>query len=290
MKLTIALNLLLLGISPVSGFQQRVASLSSPIIVSSCRGQSEPLFLNDGIEEADSSVFLKRRSFVRNGAGVLLGSSLGLQGLGAQPAMAGLLDEFGSDPTKIDEPKKQARETVKITSKIESDLEPNLRSNYYYPTNKKRYLPRIKKCNDLIPDAANMIGNGDWGAAGEFANKVAEDTILPMKLYTSSLLGGGTNVKVSFAKDMNKAADDFEKAQKQLSKAIAKQDKEKSTKALQDLSQALLSYRTAGKLLGPDGGGDIPSVDDIRRSASRSQKRFEEGVKSRDERIKSTSS
>ena len=35
-----------------------------------------------------------------------------------------------------------------------------------------------------------------------------------MKLYTSSLLGGGTNVKVAFAKDMTAAEKDFEKAQK----------------------------------------------------------------------------
>ena len=164
--------------------------------------------------------------------------------------------------------------------------EPNLRSNYYYPTNKKRYLPRIKKCNDAIPDAAAMIGDLDWEGAETFAVKIAEDTILPMKLYTSSLLGGGTNVKVSFAKDMNQAASDFEKAQKALVKAIAKKDQEKSSKALEELSTSLLTYRTAGKLLGPDGGGDIPSVDEIRRSACRVQGRtFEQKVKDRDARL-----
>ena len=171
-------------------------------------------------------------------------------------------------------------------AKGESNLEPNLRSNYYYPTNKKRYLPRIKKCNDAIPDAAAMIGQGDWEGAEVFATKIADDTILPMKLYTSSLLGGGTNVKVSFAKDMTKAATDFEKAQKALVKAIAKKDQEKSSGALEDLSTALLSYRTAGRLLGPDGGGDIPSVDEIRRSACRVQGRtFEQKIKSRDARL-----
>lgn len=222
---------------------------------------------------------------MRNSAALLTG--LGLSSVSPSPAMAGLLDEFGADPTKIDDaPKKVAREAVKVTAKVESTLEPNLRSNYYYPTNKKRYLPRIKKCNDAIPDAADMIGNGDWDSAADFANKVAEDTILPMKLYTSSLLGGGTNVKVAFAKDMNKAASDFEKAQKALAKAIAKKDQEKSSRALEDLSSALMSYRTAGRLLGPDGGGDIPSVDDIRRAACRVQGRtFEQKVKTRDARL-----
>jgi hypothetical protein len=234
----------------------------------------------------ESSTQTERRHFVQFGAAAVIGLTVG-----TRPVVAGLLDEFGSDPSKIDSTKKVVRDAVKITQKIESDLEPNLRSNYYYPTNKKRYLPRIKKCNDAIPDVANMIGKEDWLAAADFADRVAEDTILPMKLYTSSLLGGGTNVKVSFAKDMNQAAVDFEKAQKQLSNSISKKDIEKSIKALEDLSKALLAYRTAGKLLGPDGGGDIPSVDDIRRSASRTQKlMFEEQLRTRDERVKNEAS
>ena len=142
----------------------------------------------------------------------------------------------------------------------------DLRSNYYYPTNKKRYLPRIKKCNDAIPGAAEAIGNENWEAAEEFVSKVADDTILPLKLYTSSLTGGGTNVKVSFTKDMEKASKDFEKAQKALLKAVAKKDRQASSKALENLSEALQAYRTAGRLTGPDAGGDIPSVDEIRRS------------------------
>jgi hypothetical protein len=280
MKLCVAISSLLLLRASVSGFQQLpVASPSTALHSSKCfQGQPEPII------EVKS-----RRSFVSNSVALLFGLALQQEIVGSpEPAIAGLLDEFGTDPTNINsEPKKASREAVKVVSKTESVLEPNLRSNYYYPTNKKRYLPRIKKCNDAIPAAAEMIGSGDWEAVAEFANKVAEDTILPMKLYTSSLLGGGTNVKVSFAKDMNKAADDFEKAQKQLSKAVAKKDQEKSSKALQDLSAALLSYRTAGKLLGPDGGGDIPSVDDIRRSASRTQKlMFENNLKMRDERVK----
>ena len=97
-------------------------------------------------------------------------------------------------------------------------------------------------------------------------NKVADDTVLPLKLYTSSLSGGGTNVKVSFTKDMEKAAKEFEKAQKALVKAVGKKDRSGSSKALEDLSEALQAYREAGRLTGPDAGGDIPSVDEIRRS------------------------
>lgn len=181
---------------------------------------------------------------------------------------------------------KKAVTPVTVTPKAESNLEPNLRSNYYYPTNKKRYLPRIKRCNDSIPGAAEAIGTENWEAASEFVTKIADDTVLPMRLYTSSLLGGGTNVKVSFAKDMTKAADDFEKAQKKLAKAVSKKDRETSSAALEQLASALSLYREAGRLTGPDGGGDIPSVDEIRRSACRVQGRtFEKKVKDRDARL-----
>lgn len=85
---------------------------------------------------------------------------------------------------------------------------------------------------------------------------------------------------------MNKSTDDFEKAQKNLTKAIKKQDQTASSRALEDMATALLAYRTTGRLLGPDGGGDIPSVDEIRRSACRVQGRtFEQKIKARDERV-----
>lgn len=270
MKLSI--GAVILATSSVAAFQQ-------PKCISTHR--SVVLSMNNGVENDNEAC---RRSFISNGAMALI-TGFGL----SQPAFASLLDEFGTDPTKITTaPKKEAVRTgVVAQSKGESNFEPNLRSNYYYPTNKKRYLPRIKKCNDAIPETATQIGEENWEAASNFANKIAEDTILPMKLYTSSLLGGGTNVRVSFAKDMQSSAKDFEKAQKALAKAISKQDQKKSSAALEDLSSALLVYRTAGRLLGPDGGGDIPSVDEIRRAACRVQGRtFELKVANRDARLK----
>ena len=102
-----------------------------------------------------------------------------------------------------------------------------------------------------------------------FATVVADDTILPLKLYVSSLTGGGTNVKVGFAKNMMSAAKQFEKNQALLVKAVEKKDGAKSSAALEMMAEALLTYRTEGRLLGPDGGGDIPSVDEIRRSTKR---------------------
>ena len=149
-------------------------------------------------------------------------------------------------------------------------------------------------------------------------DKIAEDTILPMKLYTSSLLGGGTNVKVAFAQDMKSATNDFEKAQKKLAKAIAKRDRESSSTSLGGLGVGTatlsrirtfdwsrwyeceicrvviyaytVSFYTHTMLLIMYviyiGGGDIPSVDEIRRSACRVQGRtFEQKIKDRDSRL-----
>jgi len=179
------------------------------------------------------------------------------------------LDEYGADPLDNKQPAKKEVVQARDKGKAESNLEPNLRSNYYYPTNKVRYLPRIKKCSDAIPGVAEAIGNEDWDAVRNFATVVADDTILPMKLYVSSLTGGGTNVKVGFAKEMMSAAKVFEKNQALLIKAVDKKDVSKSSAALESMAEAMLTYRTEGRLLGPDGGGDIPSVDEIRRSTKR---------------------
>lgn len=56
--------------------------------------------------------------------------------LGASfPAHAGLLDDYGADPNVSKEPAKP-KEQARNKGKAESNMEPNLRSNYYYPTNK----------------------------------------------------------------------------------------------------------------------------------------------------------
>uniref|UniRef100_A0A7S1VBW0 Uncharacterized protein n=1 Tax=Grammatophora oceanica TaxID=210454 RepID=A0A7S1VBW0_9STRA len=208
-----------------------------------------------------------------------------------EPAAAGsLLEDFGSNPSKIDDkPSTPSAPPVSSKRKEQSAIEPNLRSNYYYPTNKQRYLPRIKKCNDMIGDVSVAIGNEDWSAVENFAKNVADDTILPMKLYTSSLTGQGTNVKVLYAQTMNADAKEFESNQKVLVKAIAKRNPELASKALEGMATALQDYRVVGGLTGPDGGGDIPTVDDIRRAAIRNQKgRFEDSIKTRDVRVSGT--
>lgn len=120
-----------------------------------------------------------------------------------------------------------------------------------------------------------------------FASVVADDAILPMKLYVSSLTGGGTNVKVGFAKEMMSSAKSFEAGKSELIKGAYARDVVKSSMALERMAESMLSYRASGRLLGPDGGGDIPSVDEIRRSTKRFRgEAYEAKVKKRDARVK----
>jgi len=201
------------------------------------------------------------------------------------PCEASLLDEYGTSATKIEQ-KPTVSKAAQLKPKNGAGVDPNLRSNYYYPTAKKRYLPRIKKASDNIPIAASMVGVEDWEEVGDFV-KLSEDAILPMQLYASSLTGGGTNVKVANAGVLKSSAANFEKAQKCLAKVVQKKDRESASGALEKLSTSMLEYRTAAGLLGPEGGGDLPSIDEIRRSACRVQGRtFEKTVLARDARIK----
>jgi len=122
-------------------------------------------------------------------------------------------------------------------------------------------LPRIKKASDEISTVPDQIAAGNWDAVNIFVTKTADDAVLPMKLYTSSLGGQGLNLKVAYLNDMSKAAETFDKNNLKLAKAAKKKDTEAAAAALGEMSVALTTYRTQGKLLGPDGGGDIPSVE-----------------------------
>ncbi|GMI11965.1 hypothetical protein TrVE_jg13983 [Triparma verrucosa] len=196
-----------------------------------------------------------------------------------------LFDQFGTDSKSIKQTPKKTEQVM--VPKSAGAIDPNLRANYYYPTARKRYLPRIKKASDEISLVPDLIASSSWSSVTDFSTKTADDTVLPMKLYTSSLAGQGLNLKSSTITIMSKSAEDFDKYNKQLQKAASKKDVEKSVVALQNMAVALQDYRVEGKLLGPDGGGDIPSVEDIRRSGCRVQGRsFEKKIIERDEKLK----
>ena len=85
---------------------------------------------------------------------------------------------------------------------------------------------------------------------------------------------------------MNKCAEEFEKCEKKLLTAVLRQDISASSQALEGMASSLMKYRELENLLGPDGGVDIPSVDAIRRAASRTTGRlYEKAVLERDARV-----
>ena len=151
---------------------------------------------------------------------------------------------------------------------------------YYFPTARKRYLPRIQKVSNqlkqILPTAFsnqdntnNNDNNKDhWLDDLQDLYATAENAILPMKLYTSSLDGQGLRMTQSeFVKTMKTDIDKYEQQVQQLSKALAKHDKTMAQSAVNQLSQALADFRSAGKLT--DDIEELPSVDEIRRMTMR---------------------
>lgn len=137
---------------------------------------------------------------------------------------------------------------------------------YYYPTAKKRYLPRIQKVTARISEVPQAIANGQWEAVEKFT-ATADNAILPLQLYVSSLDGQGLSMSNTYAKTMKKDAKNFEASFKDLQKAIKKKDQEAALKAVQEMGVAVADYRQVGRLTDDD--GNIPSVEEIRRSTMR---------------------
>lgn len=97
--------------------------------------------------------------------------------------------------------------------------------------------------------------------------KDADNAVLPMKLYVSSLDGQGLSMANSYAKQMRQDSDVFEKNVLLLSKAIQSQNKDQALFAITEMGVAVAEYRQTGRLTDDD--GNIPSVDEMRRMAMR---------------------
>ncbi len=134
-------------------------------------------------------------------------------------------------------------------------------------------MPRIQKVSDqlkqVLPKAfANKNQNSNWLDDVQSLYTTADNAILPMKLYTSSLDGQGLRMTQSeFVKTMKVNIDKYERNVQQLSKALDQQDKTMAQTAVQQLSQALADFRSAGKL--SEDIEDLPSVDEVRRMTMR---------------------
>lgn len=139
---------------------------------------------------------------------------------------------------------------------------------YYYPTAKKRYLPRILKVSNEIALIPNALVDGDWATVADFG-KVAENAILPLQLYQSSLDGQGLSMNNAYAKIMKQDALQYEKAYQVFAKAVKQQNLDSAQQAVSEMGVAIADYRTQGRL--SDDDGNIPSVDEMRRMAMRRQ-------------------
>lgn len=142
----------------------------------------------------------------------------------------------------------------------DAEMGTNLRGQYYYPTARKRYLPRVKLAFDSIADAEKATRDKKWTVVDDYAANTLMDAVLPMKLYASSLGGGGLSINAKFIAEMAKNAEVYEGALSRLSKAAKKKDATSALASLTDLRSAITEYRKLGKLESEDFGiGEVPT-------------------------------
>ena len=184
---------------------------------------------------------------------------------------ASLLDDYGSNPSKIEPaPVVVASAATTTTTPSSStsrvEIDPSLRASYYYPTAKKRYLPRIQKVTAEISACSNALAVQDWETAESFG-KTAENAILPLQLYVSSLDGQGLSMSTGFAKQMRQDALDYQAAYKVFDQAVQQRDSATALMAVSQMGVAVADYRQTGRL--KDDDGNIPSIDEMKRMAMR---------------------
>jgi hypothetical protein len=152
------------------------------------------------------------------------------------------------------------------------EIEANLRANYYSPTARRRYVPKIRRSLEDIPRIEDAARAGRWDmVAACLANAgTLDDLVLPMRLYASSLGGQGLSLAAKFALAMAEDADCVERQVETIRKAVSVRNSKKKKvddavvlAALAEIKTAIAKYRASGKLEAPDFGvGEVPT--DIR--------------------------
>lgn len=141
-----------------------------------------------------------------------------------------------------------------------TEIESNLRGQYYFPTARKRYLPRVKLAWDTIPNAEEAARSSKWPMVSEILSAELSDAVLPMKLYASALAGGGLSITGKFIEKMNAQTQLYEQALKKLGKATKRRETAVALDSLSSMRGAIDAYRKLGHLEAPDFGiGEIPS-------------------------------
>lgn len=139
------------------------------------------------------------------------------------------------------------------------EIESNLRGQYYFPTARKRYLPRVKLAWDTLPSVEQAAKNKHWPEVASLSTDELSDAVLPMRLYASSLAGQGLSINAKFIDKMNVQADLYEAALKRLTGAVRGKDTGVVLASITDMKDALSKYRESGHLDAPDFGiGELP--------------------------------
>jgi len=140
------------------------------------------------------------------------------------------------------------------SAKIESV---NPANNYYFPTAKYRYLPRILRAwiavDQLGPVALEV---GDWDGMTEVIRR-ADDAVTALPLYTNAVEGSRSTkrkTKTPAQKTMIKDLKAYDVAIKELEAAVNKKDQKKALVAIKDCRVALKEYRELAQIDGEDGG------------------------------------
>lgn len=125
----------------------------------------------------------------------------------------------------------------------QAEIEANLRANYYFPTARKRYLPRVKRASEDVPVVKAAIANGQWDEAGKFVNGGSlDDCVLPMKLYVSSLAGQGLSLATKFTQYMSENTEKVNRAVVNLKSAIKRHDTTVALAALGEMESAVSNW------------------------------------------------
>lgn len=224
---------------------------------------------------------MKRRDFVQLGAFAVLIGAVNVAPASAKRARAppALQDPDGNPETleerkarvkaerqAADEARKaadaKAKEYEAENGVAQTEMGSNLRGDYYYPTARKRYLPRVRKAYEELVKVEDAPNSGEWDKLELYA-KGPGDAGSALKLYASALAGGGLSISGNFINTMKGAADKYDETFKTFQAAIKAKDASKASASLGDLKASLLAYREAGKpvgLTGDDWGvGAVPN-------------------------------
>jgi len=224
---------------------------------------------------------IKRRDLMQLGAFAVLSGAVNVAPASAKRARAPpvLQDPDGNPETPeerkarvkaerqaADEARKaadaKAKEYEAENGVAQTEMGSNLRGDYYYPTARKRYLPRVRKAYEELVKVEDAPNSGEWAKLELYA-KGPGDAGSALKLYASALAGGGLSISGNFINTMKVAADKYDETFKTFQAAIKAKDASKASASLGDLKASLLAYREAGKpvgLTGDDWGvGAVPN-------------------------------